>query len=35
LLAVTQGVSLIVNAFEDSAFLRKEAARLKQWIDAL
>jgi len=35
LLAATQGVSLIVNAFEDSAFLRKEAAHLKQWIDEL
>lgn len=35
LLAATQGVSLIVNAFEDSAFLRKEASHLKQWIDEL
>lgn len=35
LLAVSQGVVLIVNAFEDAAFLRKEAARLKQWIDDL
>lgn len=33
LLAATQGVSLIVNAFEDGAFLRKEVARLMQWID--
>lgn len=33
LLAVTQGVSLLTNAFEDGAFLRREAARLKQWID--
>lgn len=29
LLATMQGVSLIVNAFEDSVFLHKEAARLK------
>ncbi len=35
LLAATQGTVLVVNAFEDSAFLRKEAARLKQWIDEL
>lgn len=35
LLAVSQGVSLVVNAFEDSAFLRKEANHLKQWIDEL
>ena len=35
LLAATQGVVLIVNAFEDSAFLRKEAAKLKQWIDEI
>lgn len=35
LLAVTQGVSLLTNAFDDGAFLRREAARLKQWIDGL
>jgi TetR/AcrR family transcriptional regulator, transcriptional repressor for nem operon len=35
LLAASQGASLIVNAFEDSAFLRKEAGRLRQWIDEL
>lgn len=35
LLAVMQGVSLLTNAFDDGAFLRREAARLKQWIDGL
>ena len=35
LLAVTQGVALLSNAFEDGAFLRREAVRLKQWIDEM
>ena len=35
LLAASQGASLVVNAFDDSALLRKEANRLKQWIDGL
>lgn len=33
LLAVSQGVSLLANAFEDSAFLRREANQLMRWID--
>lgn len=35
LLAVTQGVALLTNAFADAAFLRKEAARLRQWLDGI
>lgn len=35
LLAVMQGVSLLTNAFGDTAFLRKEATRLKQWLDEI
>ncbi|MBI5040725.1 MAG: TetR/AcrR family transcriptional regulator [Gammaproteobacteria bacterium] len=35
LLAVTQGVSLLTNTFEDAALLRKEAVKLKQWIDEI
>jgi hypothetical protein len=30
---VSQGVSLLANAFEDSAFLRREANQLMRWID--
>lgn len=35
LLAVSQGVSLLVNAYGDAAFLRREANRLMLWIDEL
>jgi AcrR family transcriptional regulator len=33
LLAVSQGISLLANAFEDGAFLRREANQLMRWID--
>ena len=35
LVAVMQGASLLSNAFEDAAFMRKEVARLNEWIDQL
>jgi TetR/AcrR family transcriptional regulator, transcriptional repressor for nem operon len=33
LLALSQGVSLLANAFEDGAFLRREVNQLMRWID--
>jgi AcrR family transcriptional regulator len=33
LLARSQGIATITNAFEDQAFLRQEVKRLKQWLD--
>lgn len=33
LLARSQGIATITNAFEDQQFLRQEVKRLKQWLD--
>ncbi|HEC11819.1 MAG TPA: TetR family transcriptional regulator [Acidiferrobacteraceae bacterium] len=33
LLARTQGIAIITNAFKDSTFLRQEVHRLKQWFN--
>lgn len=35
LLAVSQGASVLAHATGDSALLRKEAARLRRWLDGL
>jgi TetR/AcrR family transcriptional repressor of nem operon len=35
LLARSQGIATITNAFEDQQFLRQEVKRLKQWLDEL
>lgn len=35
LLARTQGIATITNAFEDQQFLRQEVKRLRQWLDEM
>lgn len=35
LLARGQGVSMVTNAFRDDTFLKREAAAIEEWIDAL
>ncbi len=35
LLAASQGASLLANAMDDTSLLRKEANRLRDWIDSL
>lgn len=35
LLAMTQGIALISNTYDDKAFLQQEVARLNDWIDSL
>lgn len=35
LLARVQGLTLVANAFSDSAFLKRETADLERWVDAL
>jgi AcrR family transcriptional regulator len=35
LLAATQGATLITSVYRDPRFLRREAARLREWVDGL